>query len=86
MNTQLLSDSVELLKSIRAESLGSVEDGVIAELDQVIQDLEVAQQDCSRQYNALDVLFILGTILEHVPAIAKTVEHLIHLLNNTPSH
>jgi hypothetical protein len=79
MNEELLRESVELLKSIRTELHGNVEDGVICLLDKAIQDLEAAQRDSPGRYSVTDVLFLLATIIEKLPAIVKAIEYLMQL-------
>ena len=86
MNDELLRSSVEVLKSLRAELHGNVEDSVIGQLDKVIRDLEAAQQESSGRYSSMELLFLLGSILEKLPAIVGAIELLAHLVSNTPNH
>lgn len=86
--SKLLKNSVELLKSIRQELHGSVDDSVIEELDKVIQDLETAQKR-RNMGQAIDIakLFVsFGTLLVKFPELAQAIEALIEIIKSTPNH
>lgn len=70
----LLEDSISVLRSIRVELHGKVENGVILLLDQVIEDLEEKQKTPMSTYSPVDLLFLLGSILEKLPAIVAAIE------------
>ena len=75
MREELLSDSVDVLKCIRAELQSNVKSSVIAELDKVIQDLEAAQESgIDTAKTALEILRFLGSLIEKIPAIASAIE------------
>jgi hypothetical protein len=76
MDDQLLSKSIEALIMLRLELHGSVDDSVIETLDKVITDLDAARNEPSK-ISAQDVLHLLGTILEQLPAIVE----IIHMLS-----
>ena len=78
MQTQLLSSSIDTLKSVREELHGNVENSVLEMLDNAIYDLENLQQNSSN-VNARDVLYILGQVLDKLPVIVE----LIHKLSNS---
>jgi hypothetical protein len=78
MQTQLLSSSIDTLKSVRLELHGNVENSVLEMLDNAIFDLENLQQD-SNKISARDVLYVLGQVLEKLPIIVE----LIHRLSNS---
>jgi hypothetical protein len=78
MNRELLSDSVAVLKCIRAELQSDVESSVIAQLDKVIQDLEAAQESgMETAIKALEILLLLGSLIEKIPAIAEAIDFLV---------
>ena len=78
MNNELLSDSVDVLKCIRAELQSDVESSVIVQLDQVIQDLETAQTSgIDTAIKALEILLLLGSLIEKIPAIAEAIGRLV---------
>lgn len=78
MSPELLRDSVEVLKGIRAELQGDVESSVIAQLDKVIQDLETAQESgVDTAIKALEILLLLGQFVEKIPEIAKAIDFLM---------
>ena len=81
MNRELLEDSVDVLKHIRTELQGSVENSVIVELNKVIQDLEEAQRSgIDTAIKALEILLILGQLVERIPEIAKVIDSLVSML------
>lgn len=87
MDKKLLKDSVSVLKQIRAELPGNVENYVFLQLDKVIQDLETARQGKSeRVVTALELLVLLGTLVEKAPQFAQVLEHLTRLIKNIPNH
>lgn len=79
MNKQLLEDSIEMLKSIRAESLISEKNAVVDELDLVIEKLQIALVNGSPEYSVHDVLDILNKVLGFIPAVILIVEKLKEL-------
>ena len=87
MDQLLLSDSLEVLNVLRAELHDSVEDSVIDQLDEVIANLEAAQSDkTDTVVRALEILVILGTLIEKVPDIASTIQYLLQMIENAPGH
>jgi hypothetical protein len=80
MKDQLLRDSVDLLRRIRAEVQTTVEDSVIHDLDKVIHDLEDIQKRRPNSYDTLEVLLLLGKAIEYLPQIADALQHLKHML------
>ncbi len=87
MDKELLRNSAAILIEIRAELHGNVEDSVVEQLDEVIHDLEAAQSGkTERVITALEILLLLGTLIEKVPEIAKTLEFLTLLIKNTPNY
>ena len=87
MDKKLLGDSVSVLKQIRTELHGNVENNVLKQLDKVIQDLETAKQGKpERVITALELLVLLGTLVEKAPQFAQVLEHLIQLIKNIPNH
>ena len=81
LDKELLKDSVDVLKHIRTELYGTVESSVISRLDKVIKDLETAQGNGTEiAVRALDVLFVLGSVIEKLPEIAGAIQYLETLL------
>lgn len=78
MKRELLSDSVCVLKCIRAELQSDVESSVVVRLDKVIQDLESAQESgIDTAITALEILVLLGSLIEKIPAIAEAIDILV---------
>jgi hypothetical protein len=75
----LIGVSLDLLHAIRAEVHGSVEDSVIERLDEAIKKLEEADENDARKYTALEILSMLGKVVELIPAIALLLEWLSKL-------
>ena len=87
MDKKLLKDSVSVLKQIRTELHGNVENNALLQLDKVIQDLETVRQGKSeRAITALELLVLLGTLVEKAPQFAQVLEHLTRLIKNIPNH
>ena len=85
-NQKLLRHSVELLREIRSELSDTVEDSVLVELDQIIVNLEMAQKDDSQEFNATDILFLLGSILDYLPLVIQITEKLRQLVQSSANH
>ena len=79
MNENLLRSSVATLTMLRSELHGSVADSVLETLDEVIKDLEALQQK-PNEISAHDVLYIMGAVLDIVPAIVE----IVHLVSGSP--
>lgn len=77
---KLLIDSVEVLKSLRAELHDKVECSVIKRFDETIRNLEALGENDTHQYNATEILTLLGTMVELIPSIGKAVEYLMQML------
>lgn len=77
MNTQLLRDSLEILKDIRAEVQGTVEDSVIDELDCVINRLEGALSSPFINIDPVSILMILAKVIASLPEIADAIKRLM---------
>jgi hypothetical protein len=78
MNHQLLGETIGVLKNIRMEIHDIAENGVINQLDKIIQDLEADYaKDFSHKIEAKDILVLLGWLIEHLPKFAEIVERLI---------
>lgn len=86
MDSELLKDSVEALECLRAELHGNVEDSVIQRLDEVIWELEIAQEAYPDRCTAEFVLNLFGLVLEHLPEIVVSLDVLRRLVENTPNH
>jgi len=77
MKDRLLRDTLEVLYSLRAEVQDTVEDRVIDELDKAIKQLEDAQDDPLISIDPMDMLMLLGKVLEHLPQIVDAIKHLM---------
>ncbi len=78
MKHTLLRDSVGALKCIRAELQGNVESSVMVRLDKVIKDLEAAEQSgTDAAITASELLRLLGSLIEKIPAIAEVIGNLM---------
>lgn len=77
MNVRLLRDSIEELQLLRLELHGRVEDSVIEMLEKAILDLQ-ALENSPDAISGHEILYIVGSILEKLPAIVE----LIYLLTN----
>ena len=77
MHKQLLSGSIDTLKSVRLELDGNVENSVLEMLDNAIFDLETLQQD-SNKISAREVLYVLGQVLDKLPVIVEFIHKLSH--------
>lgn len=87
MDEELLGNSVDILKEIRAGLHDNVEDSVVEKLDEVIHDLEASQfGNTKKVITALEILILLGTLMQKVPEIAATIEFLTQLIKNTPNY
>jgi hypothetical protein len=63
MKAELLKSSIDMLKSVRFELHGNVENSVLEMLDKAISDLESFQQ-APEEISADEVLHFLGQVLE----------------------
>ena len=77
MNKRLLRDTLEVLYSLRAEVQDTVDERVIDELDTAIKQLEDAQNDPLISIDPMDVLMLLGKVLENLPQIVDAIKHLM---------
>lgn len=68
-----ISETLELLKAIRAEVHDDVDEIVIEQLDYAIWMLQESQQNQIVKLSLQDVLVILGTALKALPAIAELI-------------
>ena len=75
----LIGVSLDLLYAIRAEVHGSVENSVIEQLDEVIKKLQEADENGAKKFTALEILSMLGKVVELIPAIALLLEWLSKL-------
>ena len=74
MEKKLLKDSFELHILVRAELHGKVEDSVLQKLDKDGNILDKAQNDDAHKISSADVLKILGTVVEYIPAVAEAIK------------
>ena len=81
MNAKLLKNSIVVIKELREELHSKAEDSVLKKLDQVIADLEKVLQEDPSKICAKDVLLIIGSILETIPAIVEAIKLLSTLQN-----
>ena len=65
----VILDVLDVLYDIRAEVHGDVGDSVINRIDDAINDLETKLYEDIDNFNALDVLTMLGKVIEVIPAI-----------------
>ena len=77
MNKRLLRDTLEVLYGLRAEVQDTVDERVIDELDKAIKQLEDAQNDPLISIDPMDVLMLLGKLLENLPQIVDAIKHLM---------
>ncbi len=77
MNKQLLRDTLETLKNVRAEVQGTVENSVIDDIDCAIKKLEDALNNPLANIDTFDVLMLLAKIIANLPEIADAVKHLM---------
>ena len=77
MSKKLLSDTLEVLKNLRAEVQGTVETRVIDELDKAIKKLEDIQNNPFISIDPMDVLILLAKVLENLPQIADVIKRLM---------
>lgn len=77
MNKRLLRDTLEVLYSLRDEVQDTVDERVIDELDRAIKQLEDAQNDPLISIDPVDVLMLLGKLLENLPQIVDAIKHLM---------
>lgn len=77
MNTQLLRDTLETLKDVRAEVQGTVASSVVDDLDCVINRLEDALHSPFISINPFDVLMLLAKVIAGLPDIADAMKHLM---------
>lgn len=75
MNTQLLRDTLETLKDVRAEVQGTVANSVVDELDEVIKELEDALHSRVLSIDPVDVLMFLAKVIVNLPEIADAIKH-----------
>jgi hypothetical protein len=77
MSKQLLRDTLETLKDVRAAVQGTVENSVIDDLNHVIKKLEDALQSPAINIDPLDVLMLLAKIIANLPEIADAIKRLM---------
>ncbi len=71
-----LKSAIETLLSVRAEMHGKLESRAIERIDEVISDLITLENDSSHQYNPIQVLNSISTVIE----LAKVIESLLETL------
>ena len=78
MNRQLLRDSIDVLKDIRAELPGNTDGSVLSRLDRTIRELEVMleKSDTSLEIKSSDVLKLIGKVVEKLPEIIMVIDKL----------
>ena len=72
IKNQLLRSSIEVLLQLQKELKGHVDKSVSDKLDEVIKNLLGLQKNPER-IKAKDILFILGSLLDVIPAIVEIV-------------
>ena len=71
-----LKAAIETLSSVRAEMHGKLENRTIERIDEVISDLIKLEDGRPHQYNPIQVLNSIGTVIE----LAKVIESLLEVL------
>ena len=74
MNQELVREAVQVLKTLRADKYGKVEDSVADELDEIIQELESSLQTGSEPDLAQRALELLGMALQIVGIVVSVME------------
>jgi hypothetical protein len=77
MNDRLLENSLEALYMLREELYGKADDSVIAQLEEVINDLEQARHEGSDKISAADVLKKIGSVIEIATVVADIIKKLM---------
>ena len=79
MNDSYLHETLELLRDVRVEVHGGVDDSIVEQLDEAIRLLEEAQHSQSAKLSRRDALIILGKVIEHLPTIVRLIELIRHI-------
>jgi len=72
---KLLEDKASVLRSVRAELQGNVDDSVILQLDELIASIEAAGKRRNPKLSAYH-LILLGKFLEMLPEIIEAINRL----------
>lgn len=75
----LLKESVEALKQLRTEMHSSLEDRAIDRIDETIRNLENIKDKDGRQFDAIELLNLVGKVLELLPTVGKAIEYLAQI-------
>lgn len=70
----LIRETIELLRDVREEVQGDVEDSVIHQLDEAILKLEETSRKRQGQIANRKALELLGKTIKWLPAVAKLIE------------
>jgi hypothetical protein len=73
--SRLLEDKAVVLRSVRAELQGNVDDSVIRQLDELIDSIEAAGKHKNPKLSA-EHLLLLGKILAMLPEIIDAINRL----------
>jgi hypothetical protein len=74
-----LKISIEELQCLRTEMHGKLEDRTIERIDEVISALKTLEHDKSRRYDPVEVLNLLGSVIEILPTVGKAIEYLLEV-------
>ena len=69
-------ESLELLREIRVQVRGNVESSAAEKLDEAISKLEAAQRGTPDKLSRVELLAILGIVVELIPAVAQLIERI----------
>ena len=72
-NDDLLEKSIELVRQVRDEIQSSTEDSIIERMDTAILMLESIQAN-GREYSMVEILNILGSVIELLPTIISIIK------------
>lgn len=72
MNPDLLEQTLKVLISVRKELDGSAENGVIQEIDEVIERLEIEKNEPSG-ITSSEVLIMLDKIFQRLPLVIRLI-------------
>ena len=73
---QNIRESLRLLREIRIRVRGNVEDSAAEKLDQAISKLEAAQRGTPDKLSRIELLALLGIVVELIPSVAQLIESL----------
>jgi hypothetical protein len=71
---RLMIETIELLREVRVEVQGDVEDSVLRQLDEAILKLEETSRTRQGQIAKQEALELLGKVIEWLPAIVRLIE------------